>query len=73
MTHCKILIEEEFFHEFYADTFSNCLSDIYRRVSEDIEGSQKIVRRRHWHPTPALLPGKSQGWRSLVGCGTWGH
>lgn len=35
MTHCKILIEGEFFREFYADTFSNCLSDIYRRVSED--------------------------------------
>ena len=24
--------------------------------------------RRQWHPTPALLPGKSHGWRSLVGC-----
>ena len=23
--------------------------------------------RRQWHPTPALLPGKSQGWRNLVG------
>ena len=25
-------------------------------------------RRRQWHPTPVLLPGKSYGWRSLVGC-----
>ena len=24
--------------------------------------------RRQWHPTP----GKSQGWRSLVGCSPWG-
>ena len=24
-----------------------------------------------WHPTPVLLPGKSHGWRSLVGCGPW--
>ena len=24
--------------------------------------------RRQWHPTLALLPGKSHGWRSLVGC-----
>ena len=24
-----------------------------------------------WHPTPALLPGKSHGWRSQVGCGPW--
>ena len=23
--------------------------------------------------TPVLLPGKSHGWRSLVGCSTWGH
>ena len=28
--------------------------------------------RRHWHPTPILLPGKSHGWRSLVGCRPWG-
>ena len=29
--------------------------------------------RRRWHPTPVLLPGKSHGWRSLVGCSPWGH
>ena len=26
------------------------------------------LQRRQWHPTPVLLPGKSHGWRSLVGC-----
>ena len=30
------------------------------------------TRRRQWHPTPVLLPGKSHGWRSLVGCSPWG-
>ena len=30
-------------------------------------------RRRQWHPTPVLLPGKSHGRRSLVGCSPWGH
>ena len=30
-------------------------------------------RRRQWHPTPVLLPGKSHGWRSLVGCSSWGR
>ena len=30
-----------------------------------------IWRRRQWHPTPVLLPGKSHGWRSLVGCSPW--
>ena len=28
--------------------------------------------RRQWQPTPELLPGKSHGWRSLVGCSPWG-
>ena len=26
---------------------------------------------RQWHPTPVLLPGKSHGWGSLVGCSPW--
>ena len=29
--------------------------------------------RRRWHPTPVLLPGKSHGQGSLVGCRLWGH
>ena len=33
----------------------------------------KGCRRRQWHPTPVLLPGKSHGWRSLVGCSPWGR
>ena len=31
------------------------------------------VRRRQWHPTPVLLPGKSHLQRSLVGCSPWGR
>ena len=31
-----------------------------------------ISLRRQWHPTPVLLPGKSHGRRSLVGCSPWG-
>ena len=30
-------------------------------------------RRRQWHPTPVLLPRKSHGQRSLVGCSSWGR
>ena len=30
-------------------------------------------QRRQWQPTPVLLPGKSHGWRSLVGCSPRGH
>ena len=32
-----------------------------------------IEWRRQWHPTPVLLPGKSHGQRSLVGCSPWGR
>ena len=27
--------------------------------------------KRQWQPTLVLLPGKSHGWRSLVGCSPW--
>ena len=33
----------------------------------------KIPWRRKWHPTSALLPGKSHGWRSLIGYSPWGR
>ena len=32
-----------------------------------------LLRRRQWQPTPVLLPGKSHGRSSLVGCSPWGH
>ena len=32
-----------------------------------------LFQRRKWHPTPVLLPGKSHGWRSLVGCSPRGR
>ena len=31
-----------------------------------------VRRRRKWYPTLVLSPGKSHGWRSLVGCSPWG-
>ena len=43
----------------------------------NMPGSMRIARsedrvwKRQWHPIPVLLPGKSHGWRSLVGCGPW--
>ena len=35
--------------------------------------SMYSIWKRQWHPTPVLLPGKSHGWRSLVGCRPWGR
>ena len=37
-----------------------------------IEVEYTAFGRRQWHPTPALLPGKSHGRRSLVGCSPCG-
>ena len=35
--------------------------------------STTFVWRRKWQPTPVFLPGKSHGWKSLVGYSSWGH
>ena len=56
--------EFHYFHTIINKTdflisFSDCSLLVYRR-------------RRQWHPTSVLLPGKSHGWRSLVGCSPWG-
>ena len=32
-----------------------------------------LIARRVCSPRQVLLPGKSHGWRSLVGCSPWGH
>ena len=32
-----------------------------------------LLGRRQWHLTPVLLPRKSHGRRSLVGCSPWGR
>ena len=44
-----------------------------RMRETDFVMSSMPTRRRQWHPNPELLPGKSHGWRSLVGCSPWGH
>ena len=35
--------------------------------------SQEDPWRKKWQPTPIFLPGKSHGWKSLVGYSPWGH
>ena len=47
-------------------SYKHLLSTYY--LPGTIHGSQ----RRWWHHTPVLLPGKSHGRRSLVGCSPWG-
>ena len=46
----------------------------YTCIHAYIEGVWHVcMYRRWWHPIPVLLPGKSHGQRSLVGCSPWGR
>ena len=36
-------------------------------ILKKIERDSGAYGRRQWHPTPVFFPGKSHGWRSLVG------
>ena len=55
-----IMLENFYFNFFVTKNFVINLSSTY-------------TWRRQWKPTPVLLPGKSHGRRSLVGCSPWGH
>ena len=52
------------------------LDHIFNSVFSFLRNLHTVLhRRRQWHPTPLLLPGKSHGWRSLEGYsprGRWG-
>ena len=39
--------------------------------SKEIPGLISFKYARQWRPTPVLLPGKSHGRKSLVGCSLW--
>ena len=49
---------------------NNCLVKYFFKKNV-LDVSKLQNRRRQWHPTPVLLPGKSHGWRSLVGRSPW--
>ena len=62
------LYKQEFFHISLSNPWQ---LQLYQNWS--IWSSLCSFRRRQWHATPVLLPGKSHGWRSLVGCSPWGR
>jgi len=46
---------------------------ILQRLSHTLPYSNAAIREGNGTPTSVLLPGKSHGWRSLVGCSPWGR
>ena len=68
-------------HQFFGAQPSLCV-----QLSHPYMTTEKTIALSRWnfvgkvmsllsnmHPTPVLLPGKSHGWRSLVGCSPWGR
>ena len=61
--------------ECFLGALEFCVKHLIHMKLSDFPGFKLSCHewRRQWHPTPVLLPGKSHGWRSLVGCSPWGH
>ena len=57
-----------YMHPWHKDCFEKLQSWEVWKQSRNYH----LLWKRHWRPTPVLLPGKSHGWRSLVGCSPWG-
>ena len=60
----------------YSEKWASLVAQMVKRLPAMRETGfdswvRKISWRRKWQPTPALLPGKSHGWRSLVGYSPW--
>ena len=55
-------------------TMPSCGCDVMEVKSSAVKNNKRTIWhwRRQWHPTPILLPGKSHGQRSLVGCSPMG-
>ena len=62
---------------FLPQTFDNEWRSAETEASQNrvtwYECPRENVWRRQWHPAPVRFPGKSHGWRSLVGCSPWGR
>ena len=59
----------------FHDPFTGLWAEESRKAPDQSVYCCKVktkCRRRQRHPTPVLLPGKSHGWRSLVGYSPWG-
>ena len=72
---CKIWWMMQHFHCDYNSQFSGLMERTNRTIKTHlakITCAYSFPWRRKWQPTPAFLPGESQGRGSLVGCCLWG-
>ena len=69
----KLNIQKTKIMAFGPITWCQIDGETMEAMTNFILGGSKTTRRRQWHPTSVLLPGKSHGWRSLVGCSPWGR
>ena len=71
--HCKAVIHQ--FKNYQKKINVRFQRNNYRKISlrqlEKHEQGQACTGEGKWQPTPAFLPGKSQGRGSLVGCCLW--
>ena len=56
-------------HSDQCEVISYCNFNLHSLISN----AKHLFQRRQWQATPVLLPRKSHGWRSLVGCIPWGR
>ena len=69
---CRCLLRKFFWDYMATELGSDSLRN-GRNITLKLYSSILVDWRRPWHPTPVLLPGKSHGRRSLVGCSPWGR
>ena len=63
----------ELVNYLWSKSLITCSYDNQRDCGFGEAATFKASLRRQWQPTPVLLPGKSHGRRSLVGCSPWGR
>ena len=84
LIHLKAVISESLGPSLFPDGYPVAHIACIKRAIVSSQIGENALKKKYiyiyiffcmgvWHPTPVLLPGKSHGWRSLVGCSPWGR
>jgi len=69
---CIVYANHLFCLRTYHKNLTLCPEPFFNQTGALCGGTDGLHSCWQWHPTPVLLPGKSHGRRSLVGCNPWG-